>query len=104
MFSDRLRAARIHRERTLQETADAIGITLRTYQKYEGGNVYPDYDRLVCLADFLNISLDFLFGRDDYLKSLGVVVDVPQAGPPRRPKPQRSRQTRQIQPADNTAD
>lgn len=102
MFSDRLRATRITRNHTLQETADAISVSLRTYQKYEGGTVYPDIERLVLLADFLDISTDFLLGRDEYLSSLGVSVDVPQEGPPRHPKVRKPRHSRRTQSAGNT--
>lgn len=90
MFKNRLRSARIARGFTLQYVADFIGIPLRSYQKYEGGQVAPDFDRLVSLADLLNVPTDWLLCRDDYLCSLGVCVDVPPEGPPRRPKSQKS--------------
>ena len=102
MFCDRLRSCRIARGVTLQETADAIEVSLRTYQKYESGHVYPDYAHLVRLADFLNIPTDFLLERDEYLKSLGVSVDVPLEGPPRRPKPQKNPRSLHTQASDNT--
>lgn len=89
MFKDRLRAARIYRGYTLQKTADAVGITLRSYQKYESGDSEPPFISLVALADFLDVPTDFLLGRDEYLTALGVSVDVPQEGPPRHPKVQK---------------
>lgn len=104
MFSDRLRSTRIFRGYTLQEAADAVDVSLRTYQKYESGNVYPDYDHLVCLADFMSVPTDFLLGRDEYLTSLGVSVDVPPEGPPRRPKSRNPLRTPPPRSADNTAD
>ncbi len=91
MFKDRLRTARIARGYTLQKAADAIGIALRSYQKYESGDSEPAFDYLVMLADLFNVPTDFLLGRDEYLKSLGVSVDVPQEGPPRHPRPQKTR-------------
>ena len=90
MFKNRLRATRIYRGYTLQKTADSIGIALRSYQKYESGDSEPAFDYLVKLADLFNVPADFLLGRDEYLKSLGVSVDVPPEGPPRHPKPQKS--------------
>lgn len=90
MFNDRLRSARIYRGYTLQSTADAIGVSLRALQKYEGGEIEPSLTLLTEIATFLNVPADFLLGRDDYLKSLGVSVDVPPEGPPRRPKPQKN--------------
>lgn len=91
MFHDRLRATRISRGYTLQKVADALGIPLRTYQNYEGGKREPNLLLLVDIADFLQVPTDFLLGRDSYLKSLGVSVDVSLACPPRRPKPEKNR-------------
>lgn len=91
MFKDRLRSARIFRGYTLQKTADFLGLALRTYQKYESGDREPNLSLLTQMADYLDVPTDFLLGRDDYLESLGVSVDVPPEGPPRHPKPQKSR-------------
>lgn len=90
MFNDRLRSARISKGYTLQKAADELGITLRTYQKYEGGDREPNLSLLTKIADLFEIPTDFLLGRDDYLKSLGVYVDVPPEGPPRHPRPQKN--------------
>lgn len=91
MFNDRLRATRIARGYTLQDVCDATNLQMRTYQRYEGGQSDPPLPTLVTLADFLNVSTDFLLCRDDYLLSLGVSVDVPQEGPPRHPNGERHR-------------
>ena len=91
MFNDRLRSARIFRGYTLQKTADAVGITLRALQKYESGEIEPNLKLLTEIADFLDVPTDFLLGRDAYLRSHGVSVDVPPEGPPRHPRPQKSR-------------
>ena len=77
MFNDRLRSTR-------------MGMSLRHYQKYESGEIEPDLNRLVLLADFFNVPIDFLLCRDYYLSSLGVSVDVSLNSPPRRPKSQKS--------------
>lgn len=90
MFKDRLRAARIAKGKTLQSVADALGVTLITIQKYESGAREPNLQMLAKLADILEVPTDFLLCRDDYLKSLGVSVDVSLECPPRRPKPRKS--------------
>lgn len=90
MFHDRLRATRMSRGYTLQKTADSLDISLRTYQNYEAGVREPHLALLSLMADFFNVPVDFLLGRDDYLQSLGVYVDVSLECPPRRPKPQKS--------------
>ncbi len=87
MFKDRLRATRLSRGYTMQELADLLYIGLRNYQKYEGGHASPTLDGIVKIADILDVPTDFLLCRDEYLKALGVSVDVSLANPPRRPKP-----------------
>lgn len=91
MINDRLRSARIARGFTLQEVCDGTNLQMRTYQRYEGGHCEPPLTTLVVLADFLNVPTDFLLGRDTYLESLGVSVDVPLEGPPRHPNGERNR-------------
>lgn len=88
MFKDRLRATRISKGFTLQQTADGLNLSLRAYQKYESGDREPPFSVLISLANLWDIPTDFLLERDDYLKTLGVSVDVSLECPPRRPKPQ----------------
>mgnify|MGYP002769314710 FL=1 len=77
MFGKRLRAARMYRKFTQQRMADIIGSSLNSYQKYEQSDRYPSFETLVRLADTLDVPTDWLLGRDEYLASLGVSVDVP---------------------------
>ena len=75
MFNKRLRSMRMERHLTQQNMADKLNISLNAYQKYEQSERFPSPDCLVQIADILNISIDFLLCRDDYLKSLGVSFD-----------------------------
>ena len=75
MFNKRLREMRMKRGFTQQNMADKINIALRSYQCYETGTRNPSFDLLVQIADVLDISTDYLLGRDEYLKSLGVSFD-----------------------------
>ena len=104
MFNDRLRATRISRNFTAQELADRLCVGLRNYQKYESGDARPTFEGLISLSDILNVPVDFLLERDDYLHSLGVSVDVSLECPPRRPKSQKSCQSRHILSSDNDED
>ncbi len=85
MFNERLRAARIYKKITQQSIAEHLDISIRSYQRYESGSIEPPYNTLISIADYLDVSIDFLMGRDDYLQSLGVSVDVPLVYPPRHP-------------------
>lgn len=86
MFNDRLRTIRMFRDITQQQLADAVNISLRSYQRYEAGSIEPPYQTLIAIADYLNVSIDFLFGRDQYLKSIGVSFDFPLESPPKYPR------------------
>ena len=75
MFNKRLRKMRMKRNLTQQNMADAINVALRSYQCYETGTRTPSYDLLVHIADTLDVSIDYLLGRDDFLTSCGVPFD-----------------------------
>ncbi len=75
MFNKRLRQMRMKRNFTQQKLADTLGIALRSYQCYETGTRTPNYELLILIADTLDVSLDYLFGRDEFMKSHGVSFD-----------------------------
>ena len=50
--------------KTQSETARYLGITLRTYQNYEGGKSEPSIPQFINMANFFMVSLDELVGRD----------------------------------------
>lgn len=64
MFCKNLRCARMKRKMTQQALADAVHLALRSYQCYEQGTREPSLSMLVKLADTLQVSTDFLLGRD----------------------------------------
>ncbi|MBO5907387.1 MAG: helix-turn-helix transcriptional regulator [Clostridia bacterium] len=45
------------------ELAEATGINQRTISNYETGKTEPDAAALIKLADFFNVSIDYLVGR-----------------------------------------
>lgn len=75
MFNKRLRQMRMKRGFTQQRLADSIDIALRSYQCYETGTRTPNYELLVQLADVLDVSLDYLMGRDEFMKSHAIPFD-----------------------------
>lgn len=50
---------------TMQEFCAAADISFSTYQNYESGKRVPTAEILVKLADFYNVSIDYLLGRPD---------------------------------------
>ena len=42
-----------------------LGISCRAVQSYERGERYPDFKGLLRLADYFDVSLDYLAGRSE---------------------------------------
>lgn len=59
------RKVRTERNLTQKQTAEGIGVTEQAYQRYEYGKVVPSAIVLISLADFYDVSLDYLCGRSD---------------------------------------
>lgn len=51
---------------TQQQVAEKLNIGRVNYTRYETGAVRPDYETLLSLADFYDVSLDELFDRRKY--------------------------------------
>jgi len=49
---------------TQEAFANALGISRVNYTRYERNSARPDYETLIKIADFYDISLDELFGRN----------------------------------------
>lgn len=64
-FPERVRALRKERKLTQWNMATICGVQLRAYQAYEYNQSYPDVPGLLRLADFFDVSLDYLMGRSD---------------------------------------
>jgi transcriptional regulator with XRE-family HTH domain len=64
-LGDRLKALRAERPRlSVQEVADAVGISRPYLSGIENGHDNPGYESFVALADYYQVSLDFLAGRE----------------------------------------
>ncbi|MCL2447022.1 MAG: helix-turn-helix domain-containing protein [Oscillospiraceae bacterium] len=65
MFAQRVKELRKQHQLTQRALGEALGITEQAYQLYEYGRQKPGIDRLIELADFFDVSLDYLVGRSD---------------------------------------
>lgn len=64
-FCAHLRTIRKSHKATQKQVAVAVGVTERNYQDWEYGNTKPGFDALIALADYFDVSLDYLVGRSD---------------------------------------
>lgn len=63
-LSENLRNLRTQRHLTQKAVADAINISSVSVQNYENATRNPPLNTLIALADFYNVSLDYLVGRE----------------------------------------
>lgn len=62
-YAGRLKKIRLKMDLKQTDVAAAAGLSLRTYQRYEYGQRQPTADVLVALANFYDVSIDYLVGR-----------------------------------------
>jgi transcriptional regulator with XRE-family HTH domain len=65
MFSERLKYLRKAKGYTQKQVYEAVGLSPMGYQRYEYGTREPAHQKLIALADYFNVSLDYLVGRSD---------------------------------------
>ena len=64
-FATNIRSLMEERGTTQDELAQAVGRTRQTISQYVNGISEPGYETLVKIADFFNVSADFLLGRTE---------------------------------------
>lgn len=62
---DVLRQLRKAANRTQQQMASMLGITQQAYAAYENDKSSPPNDVLEKIADYFNVSIDYLLGRNE---------------------------------------
>ena len=67
LIAERLRIIRIKSGFKQKEIAEKIKLNPRTYSGYENEIGLPPIEALIRIADFYQISLDYITGRSDYL-------------------------------------
>lgn len=65
LFQKRLKELRNSKGISQVSIAKILGITDRGYRKYEAGDNEPTMSVLIALADYFDVSLDYLCGRSD---------------------------------------
>lgn len=64
IFTERLKELRKRNNLTQKELAEQIGIKQNSYSDWETGKNEPSFENLIKLANLLEVSLDWLFGRE----------------------------------------
>lgn len=65
IFSERVKALRKGIKAKQSDLAKLLDVTVRHYQQIEYGKVDLPTSKLIALADYFDVSLDYLVGRSD---------------------------------------
>ncbi len=80
-FADNLQSIRKEKKISQEELAEKIGVSRQAISKWEQGSGYPETEKLLILAQELNVSLDYLMlgetGNTMSEKSMSQNVIVP---------------------------
>ena len=61
--TNRLRELRTEKGISQRELARQVGLLPQTYSNYENGMREADYETVIMLADYFNVTTDYLLGR-----------------------------------------
>lgn len=71
MFQDKLKELRTSKGLLQKDVAIFLGITTSAYGFYEQGKRDPDTATLIKIAQYFNVSIDYLLGCDDKPNKIG---------------------------------
>jgi len=69
IFSARVRSLRKEAGLSQKELGQSIGLTLQALSDIENGRRTTTFEKLYALADYFNVSTDYLLGRTDRKKA-----------------------------------
>lgn len=65
LFSNRLNKLRTEHNITMEQLAKEIGTTKATISNFENEQRKPSLDMVIKIADYFQVSIDYLVGRSD---------------------------------------
>ncbi len=65
LINERVKNLRVTNNLTQKQLAEVLKIQPNSVQRIEYGTARPSLDTLIALADYFDVSLDYLVGRSD---------------------------------------
>ena len=78
MFNEKLKNLREHQELSQAEVSARLGMPKSTYSRYETGASEPNLKTLKALANFYDVSIDYLLENNNIISDREDVVDFNQ--------------------------
>lgn len=78
MFTERLKKLRKKEKLTQKDIARFLNISQPAYQQFESGKKKMNLETMEKLADYFNVSIDYLLGKTD-IPDLDLEIDIDNA-------------------------
>ena len=65
IFNKRLRSLREQHKISQKDFAEILGVSNVVLSRYENGERKPDYDMLIKIAEYFDVSVDYLLGKSN---------------------------------------
>lgn len=66
------RLKKLRGKRTQEDISSSLGLSRARYSHYENDRVEPDTETLNKMADFYNVTIDYLLGRTDHPEPIDI--------------------------------
>lgn len=76
MFANSIKYLRQSRELNQVQLADKLGVAKQSVSNWENDNIMPSVEMLEKIADFFNVTTDYLLGREGKKTADGQTIDV----------------------------
>lgn len=76
MFANKVKYLRQSKELSQVQLAEKLGVAKQSVSNWENDNIMPSIEMLVKIADYFNVSTDYLLGRDVKHTLDGLMIDV----------------------------
>ncbi len=77
---NRLKELRLKKNVLQKDVAEQIGVNRTSYVRYEKGQSEPDFDTVSKLADYFEVTIDYLLGHEKYIVQPSSVNRIPVNG------------------------
>lgn len=76
MFASRIKNLRLSKGLNQVQLAEKLGVKKQSISNWENDNIMPSIEMLVRIADFFEVSTDYLLGRESRETSAPQMLDI----------------------------
>ena len=79
VFSIRFKTLRAEKGLSQQILSDKLKISKNSINMYERGEREPSFTTLISIADFFDVDIDYLLGRQDKKRKIDILINTPDS-------------------------